>query len=191
MTGLAQDPIAEMQAHVEGGVAEQSLRERVRARAKQLESGKARLPVEIPGYNGDLVAFFRKVPFSELKAIGETIDRERRQSSDPARADEAELSACCDALVRTAVDVKLRDPNDPSGYSPLSEDGETMLLGPELAEALGLGKFKDARAALKAVLGLGGDAGILGMFDSVMNWSRGKSVDEREQLVGESSAIRT
>jgi hypothetical protein len=185
MTDVIQDPIAEMHAHVENGVAEQSLRERVKARAQQLKLGNTRLPVDVPGYNGDVVAFFRKVPFAELKTIGQTIDREKQ------RSDEAELNACCDALLRTVVDVKLRDPNDPSGYSPISEDGAPMLLGSDLATALGLGPYPDERAALKAVLGLGGDAGILGMFDSVMNWSRGKSVDEREQLVGESSAIRT
>ena len=183
MTDVIQDPVNDSIDRASAAAGEHSLAERVRARARQLDRGNLRLPVDVPGYDGDLVAFFRKVPFAELKVIGEKIDRERN------RDQEIELNAACDVLLRTVDDVMLRDPSSPTGFSRLADD--QLGLGSDLAEALGLGSFPDGRSALKRIMGAGGDAGILGMFDEVISWTRGKAVEAREQIVGESSATRT
>jgi hypothetical protein len=174
-------PLEEAREHVEAAAKEQSLRERVQSRARELAEG-VELSVPIPGYEGLLIGYFRKVPFAELKVIGERMDRERIKEGD------AELNAACDALLRVNVEVRIL-----SGEGqpiPLRADGEPVGLGVDLAEALNLGVFSDSRAALKAIMGKDGDSGILGLFDEVMAWSRGRTRDVQERLVGESRATR-
>lgn len=186
MTDLIDLGVDTVDEHLEASNGQTSVRDRVRAKAKKLEAGKVRLPLDVPGYDGDLVAFFRKVPYAELKVISEGMERERNREGNT-----AELDAACDVLLRTVLDVNYRDPNSPTGYTPVTDTGDPCGLGTDLTEAIGLGTYPDGRSAIKHVMGKGGDAGIIGMFEQVMNWSRFGKADVREQLVGESSATRT
>jgi len=148
-----------------------SLLSRIRERRAQLQEER-HLDLDIPGYDGMLVARYRPLPWDEVKKIGEKVEK----SKNPRK----ELYAMADVLVRACDSIWFRDP-ETNELRPV-QSGEPVRYDDRLAEALGF-TADSARQVLLATFN--NDLAVTAHHMEAAEWMQASDVEVNEDLLGE------
>lgn len=149
-----------------------SLLDSIRARHAKLAADDAQHELfDIPGYDGQLVARYRRLTFEEMTEV-------RRHATNVVEYNADFLTAACDELLFCDRDGNLVAPSD---TGPVRYDRQwAELLGLQLPDGAG------AREVVRATVALG-DHALNDHSGEVSEWMRTGEAPER-RLLGESSA---
>jgi hypothetical protein len=156
--------------------------DRLRKRRAELEAGVL-LDIEIPGYEGVLVARYKRLTPEQLNAALADGAATAGKSAD------AQLVAAADIVTRHVLEVTFREPD--GTYIPLDpDDAEPMRFDDRLARIMNFPIPDDwnPRVVLMGLVVRGNESGIAGMARSLIEWSSGLTQGARETLQGESRA---
>lgn len=155
-------------------------KEQLRARRAALRKRRL-MRVELPGWEGSLIAWFRPYEWEETKDITTRADNESAQAGDVGVR--AELNASADLLARAVVDIKGWDGEK---YIVLSEDEKPLRFDNRLATVLDMPPAETAREILIQCFGT--DLSVVTVHQAIMSWSRNLDGDARAVMEGESEA---
>lgn len=159
-------------AEPQGGVRRpDNMRDQLRRKREEIGSQET-IDLDVPGYDGMLVARYRSLPYDEIKAIADSAEA----GSNPRK----ELVANADFLIRACEQVLIRDE---AGLRPISADFPEIGEEPcgfdvRLAQALALEGVDSARQVILKVFN--NDLGLVSQYIDVSAWmsSSRKAGDE-------------
>jgi hypothetical protein len=132
------------------------------------------LDVDLPGYDGLLVARF--VPFPVAKS-------ERAAPSMRKKMDKGEpilLDSACDTLINACEQIMVRKPGE---TDPIAIDDENPVrFDSRLAELIGLGKSETSRQVVKDLFFT--EQGIIAVAMTVDTWMRDVTKEADEEFLG-------
>lgn len=114
----------------------------IRQKREKLGAGSTPVTLDIPGYDGELLARYKWVPLR-------TLTRTAQQLSAMSEPTEQSINAAADSLVATCQEILIRVGDV---VKPLAKDSLPITFGdPRLAEALGFQHQSEARENCKQV----------------------------------------
>jgi hypothetical protein len=150
----------------------QSVVGRLRERRVELAQGRTKL-MEVPGFNGDLIAEYRALTWQELQDVGKRVRKEFTTEGDRI------LYGAVDMLIAACTQILI---NVNGKMKPLSEEELPIRFDGELAEALGF-KASTAREALQGAFN--NDLAIVSTAMSLTQWMEGERQEVDQTLMGE------
>jgi len=156
--------------------------ERLRQKRKAIADRKE-VDLPIPGYNNELVATYKMLPWEQIRAII------RRMEKSKGVGDRRELYAQADTLVEACTQIRYRDPSRPvdDQLIPLIE-GETVRYDEKLAEVL---DFPYARPRQCLLETFKNDFAISVHHGELIEWMQGAEDETDQEFVGESQGPQT
>lgn len=162
------------------------LLEEVRKRRRELESEREPMELDIPGYEGLVVAKYQPVPFEELKKIADKVEKLQRKKNP-----RAELFGMMDTLIWANVSLHIRDRN--GALQNLDPDDPSVVTYGSLERLQPLLELpfepKSARQAV-FLLFVKNELAIAQHHNEYTTWLGDASKDDQETLLGESSGTR-
>jgi hypothetical protein len=133
------------------------------------------IELDIPGYNGLLVARYRLLDWKTVRGIVKRLENKQSQS-------EAEMLSQMDTIASACVELLLRKEDDSligmdDSYGPVRYDKH-------LCELLDLPVPSTAREAIVSVFV--SDMAIVGHHAKLLTWMQGEQEDVDEEFLGES-----
>jgi hypothetical protein len=159
-----------------GSDAEESVLDRLKAKRERIRL-KKEIDLDIPGYDGELVGRFKRMPWEQLKKIAE--------NADASRSNRKELNGHADVLA-TACEVLLirRELDGKEVLTPLQElfpddfGGNPARFDERLAKWLGL-EIDGNRTARKVVLAVyANDLAVTAMHNDLGEWMQSSKSEE-------------
>jgi hypothetical protein len=142
---------------------------------QELEDNKSK-DLDIPGYNGKLVARYGLMETKQLAKIGKRIQRQFRTR------DERVLYASLDTMIASCEGLYYR--NDDGDLKPFGENGTPLNFSdPELATMLGF-EASTARPIVMGVFG-GNDLAVINHCMTLNRWMQNTGAEIDEDLLGE------
>lgn len=146
--------------------------ERIRAKREAIASETTEI-FDIPGYDGDLCARYRRMEWTEVRKVAERAAGSRHPQSELHGQADIIAAACVELLLRT-------DPNDPEHFERLGEvDGEPVRYDSNLCQMMEWPDIKSARETVRALFG--NDMAISMHHSVILAWMSGvakKTIDE-------------
>lgn len=151
---------------------------KLRQRREQLSQDREPLELPIPGYNGDLVAKYRVLPWQEIRLAAEKADRDKSPLS--------ELMAACDMLIKSCVGMYVQG-ND--GLEPIDADAAAPVgYDARLAGLLGY-EAETAREVIRRLFN--NDLALAAHHADVAEWWQSTGQEDEERFVGEHGRTST
>ena len=155
--------------------AEPSALDRIRAKREAIASETTEI-FDIPGYDGELCARYRRMEWTEVRKVAERAQGSRHPQKELHGQADIIASACVELLLRT-------DPNDPEHFERLGEvDGEPVRYDVNLCQMMEWNDIKTARDTVRAMFG--NDMALSMHHAVLMAWMSGvaKKVIEEEGI---------
>jgi len=117
--------------------------DRIRAKREEI-AGETTEIFDIPGYDGDLAARYRRMEWSEIQKVGERA----RASKHPQK----ELHGQADIIAAACVELLVRSETNPEEYERFGEvEGEPVRFDHNLCQIMGWGDIKTGRETVRAM----------------------------------------
>lgn len=133
------------------------------------------LELEIPGYQGELVAVYRVLDWEEVRKIMRRVESKKGRSEN----DRRELYAQIDTLIAACNEIKYRASN-----GQLASFATHPRWDQALAEILDIRDATTARAIVMATFN--NDMAIMAHHGELYNWMVGENEEVGEEALGES-----
>lgn len=169
------DPI-DTTATVEPGLGiDSSVLSTLRRQRAKLGAGADPIRLDLPGYDGNLVAQFRWVPANTLAATSKSVQAIKNQTAQ-------NIAAAADAIAATNNEILVKVYGK---LESLEHEGQpvTFSNGEGLCVALGLPKPRSTRECVEAVLG--NEYALLSLAVKVMEWLENTSAEVDGAHLGE------
>ena len=156
--------------------------ERLRQQRTAIANRKS-TDIPIPGYNGELVATYKMLPWEQIRAII------RRMENSKGVGDRRELYAQADTLVEACTQIRYRDISLPPDEQlvPLIE-GDTVRYDAKLAEVLDFPYARERQCLLETFKN---DFAVSVHHGQLIEWMQGADAETDQEFVGESSGPQT
>jgi hypothetical protein len=119
--------------------------DRIRAKREEIAAETTEV-FDIPGYDGDLAARYRRMEWTEIQKVGERA----RASKHPHK----ELHGQADIIAAACIELLVRDQNNPEAYERFGEvDGEPIRFDLNLCNVMGWTDIRTARETVRAMFG--------------------------------------
>lgn len=123
---------------------------RLRARREDLAQDH-HLDLDIPGYDGDLVARYRPLTAGEQARIAAKVERADRLAGNDEQAAEAQLRTALDTIIAACVEILARQDGKLVPLADVMGSGVPVRYDQQLADALGITGADSARAVVRGV----------------------------------------
>ena len=123
---------------------------RLRARRDDLAADH-RLDLDIPGYDGDLVARYRPLTAGEQTRLAGKVERAERIAGNENQEGEAQLRTAMDTIIAACVEILARQDGQLVPLAAIIGSNVPVRYDEQLAEALGITDAGSARAVLRGV----------------------------------------
>lgn len=146
-------------------------------RAKRQEISEARhLDLEIPGYDGELVARYIPVEWDVIKDISKKLEK----SKNPRK----ELYAQADVLARTCeqILVRVRGTLKPMGHVFPELGAETVAFDPNLGKALDFEMNSHSPGRSAVLQSFNNDLAVAAQHNEVLEWIQSSNRDDDEDF---------
>lgn len=123
---------------------------RLRARRDDLAQDH-HLDLDIPGYDGDLVARYRPLTAAEQTRIAAKVERADRLAGNDEQAAEAQLRTALDTIIASCVEILVREDGVMVPLAEITGASAPVRYDQALADALGIPGADSARAVVRGV----------------------------------------
>lgn len=150
--------------------------DRIRAKREQIASDTTEI-FDIPGYDGELCARYRRMEWTEIRRVAERATNSRHPQKELHGQADVIAAACVELLIRPDRD------NDPEKFERLGEvDGEPVRFDVNLAQMMGWEGVTRPRDIVRSMFG--NDMAVSMHHANLINWMSGQSKNFGEEEDG-------